>query len=202
MAARPIVEEQQQARRSQLIRATFQEVSEKCFADVTLEDIAGRAGLSKGVALYYFDSKEALFLAAFERSIGALRERLRAAIRAASGPVEKVKAVIDTTFVSAKDNRNFYRGYLDFLCLGTRQEAFRKLNARFYQGCVAMETEIVEEGVRRGLFRPHADPAILRAIFDGLMLQWLFDDPGAFERYRSRCRRAVLRYLGVRGAKR
>ncbi len=195
MSPRPVVEEQQEARRAQLIRATFQEVSEKGFANVTLDDIAARAGLSKGVALYYFDSKEDLFKAAFERSISALRDRLRAAIDAAPGPLEKVKAVIHTTFVSAKDNRNFYRAYLDFLSLGTRHPEFYRLNARFYQGCLSMETEIVQAGIRQGLFRPDADPAVLRAIFDGLMLQWLFDDPASFGCYRSRCEEAAVSYL-------
>ena len=195
MAPRPIVEEQQEARRVQLMRATFKEVSEKSFADVTLEDIAARAGLSKGVALYYFDSKEELFLSAFEYSITALRDRLRAAIAAASGPVEKVQALMRTTFVGARENRSFYRAYLDFLSLGTRHEAFHGLNERFYKGCLAMETEIVEAGIRQGVFRPDADPAIPRAIFDGLMLQWLFDDPGTFDHYRTRCEEAVLNYL-------
>ncbi len=196
MSPRPVVEEQQEARRAQLIRATFQEVSEKGFDVVTLDDIAARAGVSKGVALYYFDSKEDLFLAAFERSINALRDRLRAAIQAAPGPVEKVRAVIHTTFVSAKDNRNFYRAYLDFLGMGTRHPRFQQLNSLFYKQCVGMETEIIEAGIRQGVFRPEADPAVPRAIFDGLMLQWLFDDPGSFGNYRSRCEEAVLQYLG------
>ncbi len=195
MCPRPVVEEQQEARRAQLIRATLKEVSEKGFSNVTLDDIAARAGVSKGVALYYFESKEELFLAAFERSIGALRERLRAAIDAAPGPVEKIRAVIHTIFVSAKDNRNFYRAYLDFLSLGTRHAEFHRLNARFYKGCLAMETEVVEEGIRKGVFRPGADPAAPRAIFDGLMLQWLFDDPAKFDEYRARCEEAVLGYL-------
>ena len=195
MAPRPVVEEQQEARRAQLIRATFQEVSEKSFSEVTLEDIAARAGLSKGVALYYFDSKEELFLAAFDRSIMAVRDRLRAAIAAASGPVEKMQAMIRTTFVGVKENRAFYRAYLDFLSLGTRHKDFHRLNERFYKGCLAMDAEIVEAGVRQGIFRPDADPAIPRAIFDGLMLQWLFDAPDTFDHYRTRCEEATLHYL-------
>ena len=109
MSPRIVVEEQQEARRAQLVEATLKEVSDKGFSNVTLEDIAARAGLSKGVALYYFASKEELFLAAFERSIGALRERLRVAIGTAPNPVEKIQAVIQTIFVSARCNRNFYR---------------------------------------------------------------------------------------------
>jgi AcrR family transcriptional regulator len=43
-----------------LLKAAFREVAEKGFSNVTLEDIAARAGVSKGVTLYY-SSKEDLF---------------------------------------------------------------------------------------------------------------------------------------------
>ena len=190
-----MVQGQQEGRRAHLIRATWKEISQKGFSDVTLDHIAARARVSKGVALYYFDSKEELFLSAFEYSITALRDRLRAAIAAAPGPVEKMQAMIRTTFVGVRENRTFYRAYLDFLSLGTRHEAFHRLNERFYKGCRAMDTEIVEAGIRQGIFRADADPSVPRAVFDGLMLQWLFDDPGAFDQYRKRCEEAVLTYL-------
>lgn len=195
MSPRIADEEQQEIKRGQLIRATFVEVSEKGFAEVTLEDIARRADVSKGVLLYYFRSKEDLFLAAFKHSILALRDRLRQAVAAAPNPVEKIRAVVRTTFVSAQANRKFYQAYLDLLSMGTRQEAFKQLNARFYEGCLAMDVEILEEGVRQGVFHPHADAAVLRAIVDGLMLQWLFDESTPFEEYQRRCETALLRYL-------
>src|SRR5262249_23617181 len=44
-------------RRLALLKAAFREVAEKGFSEVTLDDIARRAGVSKGVTLYYFDSK-------------------------------------------------------------------------------------------------------------------------------------------------
>ena len=195
MSPRIAVEEQQEIRKAQLTRATFQEVSEKGFAAVTLEDIAQRAGVSKGVLLYYFRSKEDLFLAAFKEAILALRDRLRAAVAAAGDPVDKMRAVLRTSFVSAKANRKFYQAYLDLLSMGTRQEAFKQLNSRFYEGCLAMDLEILEDGVRQGVFRGDADPAVLRAIVDGLMLQWLFDETRSFEDYQQRCEVALLTYL-------
>ena len=45
-------------RRLALLKAAFREVAEKGFSEVTLDDIARRAGVSKGVTLYHFESKE------------------------------------------------------------------------------------------------------------------------------------------------
>jgi len=195
MSPRVVVEEQQEVRRAQLIRATIAEVAEKGFSNVTLDDIAGRAGVSKGVALYYFESKEDLFLAAFERLLSAVYRRIEEAVAAAPDPVEKVRAVMRTTFVSARENRDFYRVFLDFLSLGTRNPEFQRKNARFYRQCCRMDEQIVKEGIRQGVFRKDADPPVFRAIFDGMMLQWLFDEPGKFGEYRDRCEAAVLAYL-------
>ncbi len=196
MTARPAVEEQQETRRKQLMRATLQEVSEKGFSAVTLDDIAARAGVSKGVALYYFKSKEELFVAAFQRLLSILWERRKAILQQPGNALEKLRALMDTIFVSVKENRDFYRTYLDILSLGTRHEVFRQLNERFFENCVrVMDPQILEEGARQGLFRPDADPAVIRALFDGMMLQWLFDDPSTFEDYRRRYQEALMRYL-------
>ena len=74
------------------------------------------------------------------------------------------------------------------------------IGERFYAGCREVDGSIVEEGMRRGVFLAR-DPAeaasTLRAIFDGLMLQWLSEkDPeSSFEKYRDRCERELLYYL-------
>jgi TetR/AcrR family fatty acid metabolism transcriptional regulator len=195
MSPRVAVEEQQEERRRQLLRATFDEVSERGFSVVTLDDIAQRAGVSKGVLLYYFNSKEELFLAAFTRFINALGKRQRAAADAFTDPVEKLKAIFDVVFAGAKENRHFHRAYLDCITLGVRNDAFGKVNEVFYRECIRIDEEILREGKRRGVFHDHADAAAVRALWDGFMMQWLFDPKGKFEDYRKRYEKAVWSYL-------
>src|SRR5215467_764602 len=162
-------------RRLILLKAAFREVAEKGFSNVTLEDIAARAGVSKGVTLYYFSSKEDLFRELFGWLIDSIHERMREAVAAADDPVEKVRALVALIFPSPSKNRAFFRAYVDFCGLAARREAFR----------------VIDEGIRRGVFLardPGETASTLRAIFDGLMLQWLAEkDPEAsFEKYRAR----------------
>ena len=54
--------------------------------------------------------------------------------------------------------------------------------------------------MRRGVFGvrdPASAASTMRAVFDGLMMQWLAEtDPEAtFSAYRERCERELLRYL-------
>lgn len=192
-------------RRLALLKAAFREVAERGFSNVTLEDIARRAGVSKGVTLYYFDSKDALFRDLFSWLIDSIHGRMREAVAAADGPVEKVRALVALIFPSPSKNRAFFRAYVDFCGLAARRESFRQIDERFYAGCREIDQSIVEEGIRRGLFllRDAGETAsTLRAIFDGLMLQWLAEkDPeSCFTAYRDRCERELLHYLLAPGA--
>ena len=187
-------------RRLALLKAAFREVGEKGFSDVTLEDIADRAGVSKGITLYYFDSKEDLFCNLFGWLIDSIQTRMRQAVAQAEEPVDKIRSLVGLIFPSPSRNRAFFRAYVDFCGLAARREAFRQVGERFYAGCREIDRGIVEEGMRRGVFalRDASEAAsTLRAIFDGLMLQWLMerDQESTFQAYRERCERELLSYL-------
>jgi hypothetical protein len=75
----------------------------------------------------------------------------------------------------------------------------------FYRGCREIDREIVRDGVRRGDFHVRdvdAAASTVRAIFDGLMMQWLAESDleTSFSTYRERCELELLRYLGARAA--
>jgi len=187
-------------RRLSLLKAAFREVAEKGFSEVTLDDIARRAGVSKGVTLYYFDSKDELFRELFGWLIDSIHARMREAVGAVEEPVAKVRALVALIFPSPSKNRAFFRAFVDFCGLASRREAFRLVNERFYAGCRDIDGGIVEEGMRRGVFvvrDPKEAGSTMRAIFDGLMMQWLAEkDPEAtFGAYRDRCEREILHYL-------
>jgi AcrR family transcriptional regulator len=165
-----------------------------------LDDIARRAGVSKGITLYYFSSKEDLFRRLFGWLVDSIHARMREAVDASSDPVEKVRALVAITFPSPAKNRAFFRTFVDFCGLAARHEGFREVTARFYRGCREIDGAIVEDGIRRGIFairEPASAASTVRAIFDGLMMQWLAEkDPEAsFASYRERCERELLNYL-------
>lgn len=191
---------QEAEKRLALLKAAFRVVAEKGFSSVTLDDIAARAGVSKGITLYYFDSKEDLFRQLFGWLIDSIHARMKDAVESRQDPVEKVRALVALIFPSPSKNRAFFRAYIDFCGLAARKEPFREVGERFYRGCREIDRAIVEEGMRQGAFvvrDPLEAASTLRAIFDGLMLQWLTEpEPDAsFEQYRDRCERELLRYL-------
>jgi AcrR family transcriptional regulator len=68
-AQRPPRQRRKEARPSELTAAALDLFVEKGFAATRLDDVAARAGVSKGTLYLYFDSKEALFKAVVEEAV-------------------------------------------------------------------------------------------------------------------------------------
>lgn len=198
MAAKQFVQDYEDNRRDELIQATYLEVAEKGYSAVTLQDIASRAGVSKGSTLYYFATKEDLFLGALEWMVAQMHAQIAEAVAAVEDPVEKVKAIIRVIFANAQESRQFFLAYSDFVSIGTRNTRFHDQNAKFYHGCCDHNREVLEAGIKAGVFRPldiEETSSMMRALVDGMMLQWFFSSEVTFEEYRRRCERIVLDYL-------
>ena len=75
LPARPKHLRRKEARPSELTAAALALFVEKGFAATRLDDVAARAGVSKGTLYLYFDSKEALFKAVIQEGMVPVLER-------------------------------------------------------------------------------------------------------------------------------
>ncbi|MEY8841643.1 TetR family transcriptional regulator, partial [Cribrihabitans sp. XS_ASV171] len=71
-------------RRDAIVRATIAELGLKKSLDVTVSQIAKRAGMSSALAHHYFGGKEEIFLAAMRRILGDFGAEARAELRSAA----------------------------------------------------------------------------------------------------------------------
>ena len=187
-------------RQVDLIRSAYRLFSERGVHRVPLEDIAEQAGLSKGLVLYYFKTKENLVLATMRWALDITADRVRQAMAKATTPHGKVLAMIDGIWSGAETNRRFYLLYLDLSGHAARVQHFTELSATFHSVVNALYAEVIAQGVAEGAFAvgdPEEGAVTLRAIIDGLFLQWLQE--ADWERlhpwYRDTCKRAAVAYL-------
>ncbi len=105
MTARPRARRKAE-RPSEILEAAFEEFAEKGFVAARLEDVARRAGVTKGTIYVYFPTKEAVFLAmseAFSQEMGA-----RLAVFLAEAPREEAalaEAALDYFYGLTADPR-------------------------------------------------------------------------------------------------
>ncbi len=183
-----------------LVRTAYQAFTEDGVHRVSLQEIADRAGVSKGVILYHFATRDRFILATMHWALSRTAERIRRAVATADSPEAQVEAMIDAIFFDADANRRFYLLYLDLLDYASRMDRFGELNATFRSIVNSTYGDVVRLGMTRGVF-PDGDVEetadVVRAIIDGMFLLWLqeTDWKAAHPRYREATRRAVLTFL-------
>ena len=79
--------------------------AERGYHDVSLDEVAGDAGISKPGLYAYFGSKEGLYVAALRRAAEGLAERVEAAVTAADTPERRMWAGIQALVGFIDENR-------------------------------------------------------------------------------------------------
>jgi TetR/AcrR family transcriptional repressor of bet genes len=89
-------------RRRTLIAAAIDAIHDRGMAQVTMAEIARRAGVSAALAHHYFGGKDQLLLATMRHLLAELGEEVQARLAAASGPEERLSAVIRGNFAAGQ----------------------------------------------------------------------------------------------------
>ncbi|MEC3860371.1 transcriptional regulator BetI [Mesobacterium sp. TK19101] len=85
-------------RRAALVQATVAEIGAAGSLDVTVSQIARRAGMSSALAHHYFGGKDQIFLAAMRHILREYSAEVRSALTACARPQDRLAAVIRANF--------------------------------------------------------------------------------------------------------
>ena len=171
----PRTEEQNQEIRKKtreaILASSLKLFSQKGFHGTSISDIAKDAGISKGLAYNYFESKqniiEALFKQAFDEA-----EFLFEGLFSLKDPYEKLKFMINASFDMTVNNEEYWRLYTGLALQPGVVETAQRITNEFTSGFLKML-----EGVFRklGVKNPHEEARMFAALFDGLGIQYLLD---------------------------
>jgi TetR/AcrR family transcriptional regulator, transcriptional repressor of bet genes len=123
---RPAVEPQ---RRAALIRATIEEIGAAGSLDVTVGQIARRAGMSPALAHHYFGGKEAMLLAAMRHILTLYGDEVRTGLAAARTPRDRFTAILQASFSPGNFRREVVGAWLTFYVLAQSVPQARRLLA-------------------------------------------------------------------------
>ena len=116
-------------RKAALVKATIVEIGRVGSLDVTVSQIAKRAGMSSALAHHYFGSKEEIFLAAMRHVLSLYGAEVRGALHLAKGPKARVTAVLIASFSPANFRREAIGAWLNFWVLAQSVPAAKRLLA-------------------------------------------------------------------------
>lgn len=155
-------------RKAALVKATIVEIGRVGSLDVTVSQIARRAGMSSALAHHYFGSKEEMFLAAMRHILTLYGAEVRGALAAAHDPEARLRAVLYASFSPGNFRREAVGAWLNFWVLAQTVPEARRL-LRVYQSRL-------RSNLLAGL-RPLAGPRAaaiaegLGAVIDGVYLR-------------------------------
>lgn len=114
-------------RRSALVEATIDEIGARGSLDVTVSQIARRAGMSSALAHHYFGSKEQIFTAAMRHILSLYGAEVRGAMVMAKTPRQRVEAIIRASFAPTQFRPEMVAAWLNFYVQAQRSAPAKRL---------------------------------------------------------------------------
>jgi AcrR family transcriptional regulator len=185
-----------------LVRSTYRVIARQGVRRLSLQNVADEAGVSKGLILYHFKTKDRLLLTTMRWALHRTETRIRDRLNGVEDPRETIGVLLDAVFIGPEQNRDFHLVYLDLVEHAARDASFSELSTLTEQVINGMYAEVIRDGVQRGTLDiddVEAAAASMRSHIEGTFLTWLQrkDWKRSHKEYKERCREGVLRLLGV-----
>lgn len=162
---------QEPIRRAALVAATVEEIGQSGTLDVTVGQIAKRAGMSSALAHHYFGSKAQIFLAAMRHILSEYGADVRHAL-ATAPEGRRLEAIISASMGEGHFDRATIAAWLNFYVLAQRDADVARL-LRVYQRRLRSNLIASLRGRARN---PEAAAATLAALIDGVYLRAALGD--------------------------
>ena len=143
-----------------IMRATYRALCEHGYADLTMQDIADEAPVSKGTLHYHYDSKRGLF-EAFQTFISErFMRRIREADDPAAPPRERLAAILDAALSppDRDDLQDLQRALLELKAQAPYEPAIRENILAWDEEFRGLLVEVLADGVESGDFHADLDP--------------------------------------------
>lgn len=164
-------EEIREKTKQKILEHSLRLFAEKGYHGTSISDIAKAAGISKGLAYNYFESKKHLVESIFEQ-IHEISNQFEKMIAEIDDPYEQLRQAIVFTFDYMKQNEEFWRLYVSLAMQPTVMDTAKKITADFGNRVFKMLTGVFR---KIGVPNPKAEAYILAGIMDGVSLEYFFD---------------------------
>ncbi len=178
-------------RKNQIVQATVECITKHGYHNFSMQDVARKAGVSKGIIHYYFLNKDDLMMSVLDKVASDIELILQEEMQTEQDPLRKLEIFIEVSMDVVRNTREYYQVNMDFWTQINQKEAVRVVIANHYKKFRKTCEKILQEGIELGVFQKidaHEYASFILALIDGISLQWLFD-PSVFD-YENMCKKA------------
>ena len=167
----------EEARRKQILNIALDEIQNKGFQNTTIQEIANKANVSKGVIYYHFNGRADLLNNIWSALIAELFEYRKERVETQRSAGAKLRVYVEANFEFLKKNLNKFTALFRMgIDLGSAEAKPNPWSTEANRRCFAFLSSILKEGQKNGEFRdfsPKIIAPIVQAAIDGLCLQWV-----------------------------
>lgn len=159
-----------QAVRERILQAAADLICERGYRTTTLDDIAGRLGMSKASLYTYFPGKGGILAAITQETMARFSRGLEAIARSPLSPQDKLRRVVQHHVELVLTHRSFLTVF--FSEETSLPPAFARAMAREKDRYDKGVERLVRDGIRRGVFREVPPRLVVYALLG--MVNWLY----------------------------
>ena len=154
-----------------ILEAALEQFAKKGFHGTSMNDIAKAAGVSKGLAYNYFQSKKHL-LEALLNLFNEMSAEFEQVIEKSNDPYEKIKLLINYSFKYVEEREDYWLLYMSLVFQPDIMESAMKVIDQIYDSFYKMLEKIFKD---IGLKNYVAEARIYGALFDGIFLGYFMN---------------------------
>ena len=156
--------------KTKILNSALELFAHKGYSSTSISDIAKSAGISKGLAYNYFESKQNIIESVIQilfLEIG----NMFLALEKIKDPFDKIENMIDSTFAMLKENEDFWRLYTSLIMQVETKEIVEKVAGNFMADAFKELEKIFR---KMKIKNPASEAKIFGAILDGISFHILF----------------------------
>lgn len=154
-----------QPKYKKIIDAAVTVIAENGFDQAQISKIAKKAGVADGTIYLYFKNKEDLLISLFREKMGLFIESIEEEIDQKADVDEKLFALIDMHFRQL--SADYHLAIVTQLELRQSNKGLRAKIGEVLKRYLAVIDDILEKGIKRGVFDPNLDIRLARQMIFG-----------------------------------
>jgi AcrR family transcriptional regulator len=194
--------------KAEILQIAFEEFAESGLLGANADAIAARAGITKRLIFYYFNSKEELFIAVLEMAYGKMRQAEEDLHLETLEPEAAIRRLVEFTFDFHQANQEFVRLVaIENIHRGRHINSSEKLT-QMTRPVIGQIERVLAKGKSCGTIRPEIDAHELHMTLNALSLfsvanrhtfeaqfRWDMSSPEAKVRRRREIAEVLWRYV-------
>ena len=152
-------------RKEEIFNAALFCFNQNGYYETSIDDIAARAGITKGGIYHHFNSKKTLFIDLFHTVANRYFESLKLKIHQPSDASSRIQQLIKKSDEIFNENVDILRFCFEFISRASRDKEIRLAVSDSYKNRVAIFTQALTDGVDTGMFKDIPAEAVARSLY-------------------------------------